>query len=169
MPQYGSKFKAFRVNIRSEVKRYHPTMDVVMETIPEMVAEFGVHRPEVEVETQAGVERFGDISGYFYDLDADAKAKKWNEEEYAIAKKRLDDLCETWPEAIWKLEEVAPSAPWATYDSMEFAKVAPLAIELGLAAEALAYELATKSRKSVVKALSDHLEAAKAEEELVAS
>jgi hypothetical protein len=52
---------------------------------------------------------------------------------------------------------------------MEFAKVAPLAIELGLAAEALAYELATKNRKSVVKALSDSLNAAQAEEELVAS
>jgi hypothetical protein len=169
VPQYGSKFKAFRVNIRSEVKRYHPTMDVVMETIPEMVAEFGVHRPEVEVETTSGVERFGDISGYFYDLDADAKAKGWNDEEYAIALKRLDDLCETWPEAIWKLEPVAPTAPWATYDEMDYAKLAPLAIDLGLAQQALAYELATKNRKSVVKALSDSLNAAQAEEELVAS
>jgi hypothetical protein len=142
---------------------------VILNTIPAMVAEFGVHRPEVEVETEAGVERFGDISGYFYDLDADAKAKNWTDEEYAIAQKRLDDLCETWPEAIWKLEAVAPTAPWATYDTMDYAKVAPLAIELGLAAEALAYELATKNRKSVVKALSDSLNAAQAEEELVAS
>ena len=164
MPQYGSKFKAFRVNIRSEIKKWHPTMDVVMETIPEMVAEFGVHRPEVEVETTSGVERFGDISGYFYDLDADAKAKGWNDEEYAIALKRLDDLCETWPEAIWKLEDLAPTAPRATYDKMDYAKVASFALELGLASEALANELATKNRKSVVKALQDSLAATAAEE-----
>ena len=169
MPQYTSKFKAFRVNIRSEIKKYHPTMDVVLETIPEMVAEFGVHGPEVEVETQFGVERHGDIRGFFYDLDADAKAKGWNEEEYAIAKKRLDDLCETWPEAIKKLEEVAPVAPWATYDDMDYSKVAQLAIDLGLAEQALAYELATKNRKSVVKALTEYVDAQKAEEELVAS
>jgi hypothetical protein len=169
VPQYGSKFKAFVVNIRPEVKVPHPTMPVILNTIPAMVAEFGVHRPEVEVETEAGVERFGDISGYFYDLDADAKAKKWNAEEYEIAKARLDSLCETWPEAIWKLEPVLPTAPWATYDNMEYSKIAPLAIELGLAAEALAYELATKARKSVVKALQDSLAVAEAEEELVAS
>ncbi len=169
MPQYGSKFKAFRVNIRSEVKKWHPTMDVVMETIPEMVAEFAVHRPEVQVETDAGVERYGDISGYFYDLDADAKEKGWTDEEYEIALRRLDSLCETWPEAIWRLEPAAPTAPWATYDSLDPNRIAILAGELNLVQQALAYEVATQNRKQVVAALKKLAETAQVEEELTAA
>lgn len=169
MPQYRSKFKAFRVNIRPEIKEYHPNMPVVVRTIPEMVAEFAVHRPEVEVETDAGMERYGDISGHFYDLDADAEAKGWTDEEYQIAQARLDSLCETWPEAIQRLEPVAPTAPWATYDSIDGNRIAILADELGLVAEALTYETATLNRKQVVAALKKLIEESKVEEELTAA
>lgn len=169
MPQYGSKFKAFRVNIRPEVKTYHPTMGVVLSTVPEMVAEFAVHRPEVEVETDAGMERYGDISGHFYDLDADAEAKNWTDEEYQIALARLDSLCETWPEAIWRLEPVAPTAPWATYDQADPNRIAVFAGELGLVNEALIYEKATQNRKQVVTALQKLAQAAAVEDELTAA
>lgn len=169
MPQYGSVYKAFRVNIRPEVKEYHPTMGVVLKTTPEMVAEFAVHRPEVEVETDAGMERYGDISGHFYDLDVDAEAKGWTDEEYQIALARLDALCNTWPEAIWRLEPVAPTAPWATYDSIDANRVAVFAGELGLVREALAYEKATQNRKAVVTALEKQLATEKVEEELTAA
>ncbi len=169
MPQYGSKFKAFVVNIRPEVNVPHPTMPVILNTIPAMVAEFGVHRPEVEVETDAGMERYGDISGHFYDLDADAAQKNWTDEEYQIALARLDSLCETWPEAIWKLEPAVPVAPWATYDQIDANRVAVFAGELGLVREALAYEKATQNRKAVVAALEKQVETQKVEEELTAA
>lgn len=160
MPQYGSKFKAFRVNIRPEVQRMHPTMPIVVDTIPAMVAEFGVHDGEYEYrDPHTGlVEKHAHIRGNFYDLDADAAAKGWTGEEYRAAQKRLDDLCESWPEAIWKLEPAAPAvpvAPWPTYDSTDPKKVAALAVELGLVTEALAYEVSTQSRKAVVKQLQE--------------
>lgn len=168
MPQYGSKFRAFRVNIRPKVDIPHPTMPVVLETIPEMVAEFGLHLPEVEVEIEGSTERYGQIIGFFYDLDSDAEAKGWSADEYEIAKARLDSLCETWPEAIWKLEPAVPSAPWATYDDTDPAKVAILAGELNLAGDALAYEKATLNRKAIVSDLEELLEMAAVEEELTA-
>lgn len=167
MPQYGSKFRAFVVNIRPEVKIYHPNMPVVTNTIPRMAAEFGVHRPEIEVENSQGVvEKFGDISGFFYDLDADAKEKGWTDEEKQIALARLDALCETWPEAIWRLEAKAPEAPWPTYDTMPHGKIALFAAELGLINEALVYEKWNKNRKSVIEQLEKALETAAVEEEL---
>lgn len=169
MPQYGSKFRAFRQNIRSETKTYHPTMGVVLETIPEMVAEFGVHRPEVEVETDAGVERYGDISGFFYDLDADAAAKGWTDEEKQLAQGVLDSVCDSWPEAIWRIEAKAPEAPWATYDALAEEKVAVLAYELQLVPQALAYEQATSNRAAVVEALQELVELSKVEDELAAT
>jgi hypothetical protein len=168
VPQYGSKFRAFRVNIRPKVEIPHPTMPVILETIPDMVAEFGIHLPEVEVEIEGSTERYGQIVGNFYDLDADAEAKGWTEDEYKIAQARLDALCETWPEAIWKLEPAVPTAPWATYDATDAKKVAILAGELNLAGEALAYEKATLNRKQVVTALEEVAEMAAVEEELTA-
>ena len=168
MPQYGSKFRAFRVNIRPKIEIPHPTMPVILETIPEMVAEFGIHLPEVEVEIEGSTERYGQIVGNFYDLDADAEEKGWTEDEYQIAQKRLDALCETWPEAIWKLEPAVPEAPWATYDQTDEKKVAILAGELNLVGEALAYERATLNRKKVVVDLEGLAEMAAVEEELTA-
>jgi len=166
VPQYGSKFRAFRVNIRPKIEIPHPTMPVILNTIPEMVAEFGLHLPEVEVEIEGSTERYGQIIGNFYDLDADAEEKGWNDEEYQIAKARLDALCETWPEAIWKLEPAVPEAPWATYDDMDAAKIAILAGELNLVGQALAYEKVTKARKTVVAALEKLVETAEVEDQL---
>jgi hypothetical protein len=168
VPQYGSKFRAFRVNIRPKIEIPHPTMPVVLETIPEMVAEFGIHLPEVEVEYEGSTERYGQIIGNFYDLDSDAETKGWSAEEYEIAKARLDALCETWPEAIWKLEPAVPEAPWATYDTTDEKKVAILAGELNLIGAALAYEKATLNRKKVVTDLEGLAEMAAVEEELTA-
>lgn len=169
MPQYGSKFRAFRVNIRPKVEIPHPTMPVILETIPDMVAEFGLHLPEVEVEIEGSTERYGQIIGNFYDLDADAEAKGWSDEEYKIALARLDALCETWPEAIWKLEPAVPNAPWETYDSTDEKKIALLAEELNLVGAALAYEKATQNRKQVVAALEKVVETAAVEDELTAA
>lgn len=168
MPQYGSKFRAFVVNIRPEVKVYHPHMPVVTNTIPRMAAEFGLHDGEFQYENPetGAVDTFANIRGFFYDLDADAKEKGWTDEEYQIAQARLDALCDTWPEAIWRLEAQAPTAPWPTYDNTPHGKVALLAGELGLVNEALAYEKYNKNRKSVIEALEAARQTAAVEEEL---
>lgn len=170
VPQYKSKFKDFRVNIRPEVKKYHPEMPVVMDTIPAMVAEFGVHDGEYTyIDPETGLSSTHvNIRGHFYDLDVDAERKGWTGEEKAIAQKRLDELCQTWPEAIQKIEAAAPVAPWATYDNINFSKIPALAIELGLVSEALVYEKATKARKSVIAELEKALATSAVEEELVA-
>ena len=55
---------------------------------------------------------------------------------------------------------LAPQKPWASYDETHHFKIPGLAVELGLVAEALAYEQATKNREGVVKALEDKLPAA---------
>lgn len=169
MPQYGSRYKAFRVNIRPQIDEYHPTMPVIVRTIPEMVAEFGVHRDEVQVETPEGVERFGDIAGNFYDLDADSAQKGWTDEEYQIAQARLDALCQTWPAAIWRITAAPAVAPWPTYDDTHHFKIAALAETLGLVEQALTYERENKAREGVLKALEEKLGVRETEEELTAA
>ena len=47
--------------------------------------------------------------------------------------------------------------PWASYDETHHFKIPGLAVDLGLVAEALAYEQANKNREGVVKALEDKL------------
>ena len=134
-----------------------------------MAAEFGVHRPEIEVETDAGVERFGDISGFFYDLDADATAKGWSDEEYEVARARLDALCDTWPEAIWRIEKQPALVPWPKYPDADAKLIPALANELGLVAETIAYERENQNRQAVLKGLEALLVTAAAEEELTAA
>jgi hypothetical protein len=51
------------------------------------------------------------------------------------------------------VEEVKAAKPWPSYDDMHHNKVASLATELGLVAEALAYEQENKNRASVVEQL----------------
>lgn len=48
---------------------------------------------------------------------------------------------------------VGPAAPWSTYDKTHHAKIAKLALELGVVGEALAYEESTKNRSSVISEL----------------
>lgn len=51
-------------------------------------------------------------------------------------------------------------APWPTFATMHAAKIAPMAADLGLLVEALAYEEATENRESVVASLRKRLEEA---------
>lgn len=60
---------------------------------------------------------------------------------------------------------IALKPPWPSYDSMQWKRVGTMAHELGLAGEALSYELATKNREAVVKALQEEHAKAVAEAE----
>lgn len=69
------------------------------------------------------------------------------------------------------ITEVPAKAPWATYDTMHWQKIAPYAVEGGLVAEALEYERATKNRPSIVEALesAEPIPAESADGELIAA
>jgi hypothetical protein len=166
----NEKYPCLTVNVRPEEKVYHPSMPVIVKTIPAIVAQFGVIGPEYQVENADGeITTHVDISGGLFDLDAETATNGWTEEEKQLVKARLDDLCTQAWSGVELVEDLPPAAPWPTYDDTHHAKIATLAAELGLVEQALAYENATKQRVGVLSALLEKQETAVVEEELTAA
>ena len=169
MPLFQSKFKMFRQNLWSTPDEYHPTLGVRVKDGRQFVAEFGVHRGDFEIETPDGVERYADIAGYFFDLDEYAEREGMTSEQKKQALMILRREAAEHPQFLWEVEPQVVGPPWPTYDSVAYGKVADLAAELGLVAEALAYEQASKARPSVIEGLKAKLEEAETVEELTAA
>ena len=76
-------------------------------------------------------------------------------------KQAVEDYFTKYPSGDGWVTVVAEAipAPWPTYDSMHHNKIGPTAHDLGLVAEALRYERATKNREAVIKALEKQHEA----------
>ena len=167
---FQSKFRAFRVSIRPEQLQMHPITGQIISEKPRMVAEFGIHGDEFEMENELGQRvKYGDIRGHFYDLDVDAEEKGWSPEEKEAARERLLRLCRTWPEAIWVVEPVKIEAPWPTYDKMPAQQIPAFAEAAGCVREAYDYEQQNKARKTVLEALKDLADQPNPEDELVAA
>lgn len=152
MPRYkNDRYPCLTVNVRPEVKVPHPTMPIYTETIPAIVAQFGVIGPEYQVENEDGeVSTHVDISGGLFDLEAEAVTHGWTREEQKLVQARLDDLCTQPWSGVVLVDEPVPVAPWPRYDDTHYTKIAALAVELGLVDQALAYESQTKQRQSVL-------------------
>jgi hypothetical protein len=126
--------------------------------------------------------------GGFFDTEVAQRDKRWTDEERELAEQRLLEIAENGPRAdyyrtlpardrppgfgdvrIWT--RVKPTAPWPTYQSVPPGKVAKLAAEMGLVAEALNYEqrlFDDDRRPEVIEALQAEFDRLEAEQELTA-
>lgn len=160
------------ITVRHGHKVYHPAtgVEIVDQELKPLRAEFGIHGGEyTTIDPETGEERIqADIRGYFYDLDADAAAKGWSDDEKEAVRGYLIRKAETNPNYVQIYETPKASKPWPTYDEVHHAKVASLAIDLGLVEPALYYEQENKNRQTIVAELRKAL-FANAEEELTAA
>jgi hypothetical protein len=167
---FRSKYAAYRVKVRSERKVWNAGGTAVIETIPEIVAEFAQHLGEFDYQDETGMPRRGaDIRGHFFDLDVAAEVNGWSDEDKELVRKVLLMQCKKTPADVWVHETAKPQIPWPTYDSTHHNKIPVLAEELGLIGEAIAYEAANKNRDSVVAALEERRRVHEAAEELTAA
>lgn len=133
-------------------------------------AEFGIYGPEVQRtkadevtgEVEAVNDMFdgtplfsADIRGGWFDLDAQAEQKGWDDREKELVaehmlKKLRDADCQF---ALVERGPVVYAAPWPTYDATHHNQIPTLAASLGFAQAALAYELQNKNRETVVAKL----------------
>jgi hypothetical protein len=144
---------------------------IVRDEIPALWAEFGVYGGEYTYEDpMTGATEIGsEFRGGYFDLDAQAAQKGWDDNEKEIvARHMLTMLNKSWVQfTLYDAPKV--SAPWPTYDETHHSKVVDLAKTLGLVSEALLYEEQNKNRPSVVEGLRAALQETQAPaEELVA-
>ncbi len=142
----------------------------IVDEVRELLAEFAYHGGEYTYVNIDGAEDVAaDIRGHFFDLDAQAEQKGWSDEEKEIVARHMIRMCQRFPGGDFSLySKPKLPAPWPRYDETHHAKIADLAEQLGLVAEALAYEKENKKRSSVISDL-ERILASKAEEELAAA
>lgn len=157
---FYSPIAAFQVICRPKTELVTPT-GVVYDEIRELLAEFAIHGAEYSYTTADGfTERASDIRGHFFDLDAQAEQKGWDDDEKEIvARHLLRVICPTQPEFCQLHTEAPAGKPWPTYDSTHHNQIPTLAETLGLVAEALTYERQNKNRESVIVKLNELLSA----------
>src|SRR5262249_1405265 len=124
----------------------------------ELTAEFAMHRGEFQYTDIDGLTQTGaDIAGHYFDLDGQAAQKGWTDEEKELVANRLLRAGGQFPGEL-RLHTKAPAVkPWPKYDEAHHNQVPVLAEQLGLVAEALAYERENKNRGSVVEKLEELL------------
>jgi hypothetical protein len=102
-----------------------------------------------------------EIIGGWFELDSQAEQKGWDERERElVAEHMLKKLREQ--DCQFTLVERGPvvhPAPWPTYDETHHNQIPVLAGQLGLASQALAYELQNKRRDGVVAKLREQVSA----------
>ena len=160
--QYQSKAAAYQILIRPEIKKWDATGSVVIDTVPPLTAEFAKHLGEFGFTNPmtGGQDTAADIRGHFFDSAQQAEEKGWSQEEHDLVVRVVDGVCAQQPEYVWEWVQQHAPKPWPTYDEVHHKSIPGLAEQLGLVAEALAYEEQTKNRREVVEKLVDILDAA---------
>jgi hypothetical protein len=154
---FGSAFSAQRVVLRARKDIYAADGTKINE-IPELVAEFATHGGEFDYENpNQEQDKAAMIFGNYFDLDSFCDANDLDAEERNLCAKRLLWWADRAPSEIWLHSVPKLPAPWPKYDQAHPKSIANLADQLGLLAEALAYEEQNKNRAGVVKALRDAL------------
>lgn len=167
---FKSPYLAYQYVVRPQ-KHVYAVDGTVIDTIPELLCEFGVLGEEFTFtneetnESEIGV----DMRGHFFDLDQQAEDKGWSDDDRAlVARILLKNQAKFAGE--YQLYSARPvPAPWPTYDTTPHGKTAELAVSLGLAAEALAYEKQNKGRPSVVAGLQEEIAKATVADDLIAA
>ena len=164
--QFKSNFKCFQAIVRHGHTIYHPVTGTKTGEVKALIAEFGVHSGEYQVEDPitGQTNTFADIRGFFFDSDEAAKKEKWTPEEKEAVEARLLELSESWPEAVQVHSALRALVPFPTYDDVQGDKVARLCIDLGFAEQALQYERENENRKEVVAELEKFLQEESVEE-----
>lgn len=126
--------------------------------------------------------------GGFYDTEVAQREKGWTDEERKLAEERLLEIAENGPRADYYkslsardrpsgfgdvkiYERPKPVAPWPNYTTVPPGKVAKVAAEMGLVAEALNYErrlLDDDRRPEAIDGLQTEFDRQEAEQELTA-
>jgi hypothetical protein len=173
----GLKFKAHQKSQGHQeiCRRFVPAQytpdgaGIVRDEIPALIAEFAVHRGEYNYTDPDGVEqRAADMSLGWFDLDAQAEAKGWTDNDKEVVARHMQQMCQKRPGGDFSLWSKAPAQkPWPKYDEAHHNAVPTLAEQLGLVGEALLYEQENKNRATVVDKLKELLD--KAQTEAVAS
>lgn len=157
--QFKSNFKCFQAIVRHGHTIYHPVTGTKTGEVKALVAEFGIRGSEYQVEDPVTglTNTFADIRGFFFDSLEAQKSEKWTDDERVAVETRLLALAESWPEAVQLHSAPIAKIPFPTYAEVPDDKVAQLVIDLGIPAEALAYERENLNRKDVVAALEAEL------------
>lgn len=152
-----------------KVAVYNHDGTLQQEEIRPLWAEFGVYGNEYQPAGADGEPindmfdgtplRFADIRGGFFDLDTQAEEKGWSDgEKEIVARHMLRKLRD--PDCLFLLaEERRVAAPWPTYDSTHHKSIPGLAVQLGLAREALVYESQNRKRAEVIEKLRESVAA----------
>lgn len=146
----------------------NPDGSLQREALRMLVAEFGVYGSEytyIDPLTET-TETGSDFRGGFFDLDAQAAEKGWDEREREIVAHHMLKMVRSGNAKFTLYSAPKVSAPWPTYDETPYGKIAELATPLGFVAEALSYEEQTKNRKTVVAELREALTADTVEDEV---
>jgi hypothetical protein len=168
---FKSKFAAFRVHVRPELVKYHPTTGVEIGREKAIVAEFGSHGGEFTyTDPNTGrLERGAFINGFTWDSRAAQEQNGWTDDERETAESIVAMVAAREPEHCWLYSSPAVEKPWPKYDDAHHNQVPVLAEQLGLVAEALAYEEENKNRESVVQKLREILDSQQQAAELTAA
>lgn len=157
MALFYSPHAAFRALIREQRDRRHPTTGDIIETEHALWADFGQLGQEYHFRNpETGEEqRSAHIIGHYYDTDAMAAEKGWDQETHDLVIRRLRDLAKKQPEVVREEIREKPKAvaPWPTYDQATPDQILELAPALGLVQQALAYERENRDRPHVTAGL----------------
>lgn len=154
---YGSKASAYQILVRPRKDVWNHDGSVLIDTRPALTAEFAYHGGEFTFHNPlTGSQDIGaDIRGHFFDSAEQAREKGWSQEEHDMVVAAVDRKCQSEPEYVWEVTLAKVAAPWPTYDKTHHNQIPVLAEQLGLVAEALAYEQQEKARPAVVEKLSE--------------
>lgn len=166
---FKSPITAYQYVVRP-TKHVYAQDGTVIDTIPELVAEFGTHGAEYQyTDPDGNLQWAADIRGGFFNLDVQAEEKGWSDDDRAlVARILLKNQAKFAGE--YQLHSAAPlPAPWPTYDGTHHSKIAAFAAELGFVEATLAYEKQNKNRPAVVKQLEEEIAKATVADDLVAA
>lgn len=153
--------------------KYHPVTGDEISRTPGVWANFGKLGDQYEYSNpETGEQMTGAaITGHYYDTDVEASLNGWDVDVKAMVERKLLALCEREPARIQRIAQDAAKAalPWPTYDSLGADQAVLLATQLGLVAEALAYERENLDRPDAVDGYTAALAESVPEEPVVAS
>jgi hypothetical protein len=160
---FKSPHANLRVICRNQIVKRHPVTGDPIETVPELVANFGkmgdvyTYDDPLTGEQRQGARMFGG----FFDTDVEAVEQEWDEDTKGLVERTLMRFAQTQQDRIQYVprEKVPAGLPWPTYDVQEPEQVIEYARALGLVSEAVAYEKENLARPLILDALEDVAEA----------
>ena len=156
----GLIFRSVAAMYRLPVRTESPIYDhgVQVGTEKELVLDFGEgSSPFRMVDDNGNLLDDGrdhfNIRGHYAHTLVQGEEKGWTDEERALVEKKA--LATQAPDGHWLHTKPPVGKPWPTYDDKPAAQIPQLASDLGLVAEALAYERENSNRKTVIAALAE--------------